>query len=74
MELLILKPGTQNRTRSTKEDKSLPGACVVVMFYAKWCLFSSQAAPHFNAIPRYYPNIKVVAIDAMKYQMYKYYI
>ncbi|XP_001600982.1 thioredoxin domain-containing protein 15 [Nasonia vitripennis] len=68
MELLILDIGTPNRTRNSKEDKQLPGACILVMFYARWCVFSSQAAPHFNAIPRFYPHLKVVAIDAMKYQ------
>ncbi|XP_011502983.1 PREDICTED: thioredoxin domain-containing protein 15 [Ceratosolen solmsi marchali] len=68
MELLILEIGTPNRTRNSKEDKMLPGACILIMFYARWCIFSSQAAPDFNAIPRFYPHIKVVAIDAMKYQ------
>ncbi|XP_014206184.1 thioredoxin domain-containing protein 15 [Copidosoma floridanum] len=68
MELLILEKGAPNRTRSSKEDKALPGVCIFIMFYARWCVFSSQAAPHFNAIPRFYPHIKVAAIDAMKYQ------
>lgn len=68
MELLILDIGTPNRTRSSKEEKALPGACIFIMFYARWCIFSSQAAPHVNAIPRFYPHLKVVAIDAMKYQ------
>ena len=70
MELLILDPGPQNKTRNAKEEKLLPATCMIVMFYAKWCVFSSQAAPHFNAIPRLYSHIKAVAIDAMKYQKY----
>lgn len=68
MELLILEPGPTNRSRNNKDGKQLPGICILVLFYARWCVFSSQAAPHFNAIPRSFPNIKAVAIDAIKYQ------
>lgn len=70
MELLILEPGPNNRSRSDKDGKQLPGTCVVVLFYARWCIFSSQAAPHFNAIPRSFPHIKAVAIDAIKHQSF----
>lgn len=68
MKLLILEPGPSNRSRNDKECKLLPGTCVIVLFYARWCIFSSQAAPHFNALPRSFPHIKAVAIDAIKYQ------
>jgi len=68
MELLILEPGPSNRSRNDKDDKQLPGTCVLVLFYARWCIFSSQAAPHFNAIPRSFPPVKAVAIDAIKHQ------
>ena len=68
MELLMLEIVYPNRTRGSKEDKALPAECMLIMFYARWCVFSSQAAPHFNAIPRFYPHLKVVAIDAMKHQ------
>lgn len=70
MELLILEPGPTNRSRNNKDGKQLPGICILVLFYARWCVFSSQAAPHFNAIPRSFPNIKAVAIDAIKYQSF----
>ncbi|KAL6424166.1 hypothetical protein ACFW04_009791 [Cataglyphis niger] len=70
MELLILEPGPSNRSRNDKDDKQLPGTCVIVLFYARWCIFSSQAAPHFNAIPRSFPQIKAVAIDAIKHQSF----
>ena len=70
MELLILEPGPSNRSRSDKDGKQLSGTCVIVLFYARWCIFSSQAAPHFNAIPRSFPYIKAVAIDAIKHQRY----
>lgn len=70
MELLILEPGPSNRTRNAKNSRRLPGTCVLVLFYARWCVFSSQAAPHFNAIPRSFPHIKAVAIDAIKHQSF----
>lgn len=68
MKLLILEPGPTNRSINHKEGRLLPGTCVIVLFYARWCIFSSQAAPHFNALPRLFPHIKAVAIDAIKYQ------
>ncbi|XP_043258405.1 thioredoxin domain-containing protein 15 [Colletes gigas] len=68
MKLLILEPGLTNRSINNKESKLLPGTCVIVLFYARWCIFSSQAAPHFNALPRSFPHLKAVAIDAIKYQ------
>ncbi|XP_012058683.1 PREDICTED: thioredoxin domain-containing protein 15 [Atta cephalotes] len=70
MELLMLEPGPSNRSRNDKDGKQLPGTCVLVLFYARWCVFSSQAAPHFNAIPRSFPHIKAVAIDAIKHQSF----
>ncbi|XP_033219197.1 thioredoxin domain-containing protein 15 [Belonocnema kinseyi] len=70
VELLILEPGPANRSRNSTEIKLLPGPCVVVLFYTRWCIFSSHAAPHFNALPRFFPHIKAVAIDAMKYQSF----
>ncbi|XP_053593097.1 thioredoxin domain-containing protein 15 [Microplitis demolitor] len=70
MELLIIDPSPLNRTDNStaKKDKSNPRTCLLVLFYSRWCVFSSQAAPHFNALPRFYPHIKAVAIDASKYQ------
>lgn len=70
MELLILEPGPSNRSRNDKDGKQLSGTCVLVLFYARWCVFSSQAAPHFNAIPRSFPHVKAVAIDAIKHQSF----
>lgn len=70
IELLIQEPGTANRSRNEKDNKQLPGTCVLVLFYARWCIFSSQAAPYFNALPRFFPHIKAVAIDAMEHQIF----
>ena len=41
--------------------------CVVVMFYAPFCMFSAQTAPHYNALGRVYPQLDILAIDAFKY-------
>lgn len=71
MKLLILEPGPSNKSRNDKEGRLLPGTCVIVLFYARWSIFSSQAAPHFNALPRSFPHIKAVALDAIKYQKYE---
>ncbi|XP_014598388.1 PREDICTED: thioredoxin domain-containing protein 15 isoform X2 [Polistes canadensis] len=70
MELLILEPGPSNRTRNDQNGRQQPGTCVLVLFYARWCVFSSQAAPHFNALARLFPHIKCVAIDAIRHQSF----
>lgn len=43
--------------------------CVVVLFYSKQCPFSCGAAPHFNALARAFPDLKIVAINAMIYNL-----
>ncbi|CAL8090273.1 unnamed protein product [Orchesella dallaii] len=43
---------------------STPGNCTLVIFYASWCQWSAKAAPHLNAIPRAFRNIRFVAVDA----------
>lgn len=48
--------------------KAVPGNCTLVMFYTTWCPFSAKAAPHYNALPRAYPPLTVVAIDVQKYK------
>ena len=60
MNLLHIEPNITSRQS--------PGNCVVVLFYSVSCPFSSLAAPHFNALPKYFPDIKMAAIDAMKYR------
>jgi thiol-disulfide isomerase/thioredoxin len=35
---------------------------------SEWCPFSAKAAPHFNALPRAYPPIRVAAIDSSKHR------
>ena len=58
LEFLDLVP---NATRSR---------CTVVLFYYPSCVFSSRAAPHFNALGRIFPQIHVLALDAYSHNGY----
>ncbi|CAH0563929.1 unnamed protein product [Brassicogethes aeneus] len=60
----LLSPDTNITSRET------PAPCILVLFYSKYCPFSSMAAPHFNALPRAFPDIKMVAINAMVYHLF----
>ncbi|XP_017785952.1 PREDICTED: thioredoxin domain-containing protein 15 [Nicrophorus vespilloides] len=51
-------------------SKEQPGKCILVLFYSKYCPFSSLAAPPFNALSRVFPDIKMVAINAMLYHLF----
>lgn len=51
-------------------DRDASATCVVVLFYSKFCPFSSMAAPHFNALQRAFPYVKLVAINAMMYHLF----
>lgn len=48
-------------------SKDIEGDCLLILFFATVCPFSSQAAPHFNALARAFPDIKMVALDALKF-------
>ncbi|XP_014250155.1 thioredoxin domain-containing protein 15 [Cimex lectularius] len=60
--LLLPDPNVTNR--------HMEGQCVVLLFYSKTCPFSCLAAPHFNALPRAFPAIKMAAVNAMLYQSF----
>jgi hypothetical protein len=45
---------------STKRSKE--GSCVIMLFYTTSCIHSAMVAPHFNALARHFPEIKVAAI------------
>ncbi|ODN03113.1 Thioredoxin domain-containing protein 15 [Orchesella cincta] len=57
--ILISNPAI--KTRST------PSNCTVVFFYTYWCPWSAKAAPHFNALPRAFRNIRFAAVDSYVY-------
>lgn len=58
-KLLQVKPDITSR--------DMEADCVLVLFYVRACPFSAHAAPHYNALARSYPNVKMVALDALKY-------
>ncbi|GFU06385.1 thioredoxin domain-containing protein 15 [Nephila pilipes] len=45
---------------------STTGDCVVVLFYSNQCVFSARMAPHFNALPRVFPDIAFYAVDVVE--------
>ncbi|KAK5641441.1 hypothetical protein RI129_009988 [Pyrocoelia pectoralis] len=51
-------------------SKETPANCITILFYSKYCPFSSMAAPHFNALPRAFPTLKMVAINAVWYNIF----
>jgi len=62
--------GTELQLRLSEEhnanvtNRTFPAVCSITLFYGSWCNFSAKAAPHYNALPRYYPSIKMYAIEA----------
>lgn len=60
-EILTTKPNITNRT--------VPAVCVLALFYAHTCPFSAMAAPHFNALARTFPTIKMIAINTKRHQI-----
>src|SRR5437016_4471961 len=51
-------------TNTSIKNRTMPANCSVVLFYASWCPFSAKAAPHFNALARAFPHLRVAAIDS----------
>ncbi|XP_060941638.1 thioredoxin domain-containing protein 15 [Limanda limanda] len=41
--------------------------CSVVLFFTTWCQFSASLAPHFNALPRVFPGMHFLALDASQH-------
>ncbi|XP_061926170.1 thioredoxin domain-containing protein 15 [Entelurus aequoreus] len=41
--------------------------CSVVLFFTAWCQFSASLAPHFNALPRLFPSMHFLALDASQH-------
>ena len=59
-QLLELLAAPKNESGKTRR-------CAVVLFYAPWCAFCAQIAPHFNALARAFPQLPIYAIDAMQF-------
>ncbi|XP_038628051.1 thioredoxin domain-containing protein 15 [Tachyglossus aculeatus] len=41
--------------------------CTLVLFYTPWCRFSANLAPHFNSLPRVFPALYFLALDASQH-------
>ncbi|KAM8971953.1 thioredoxin domain-containing protein 15 [Pelodytes ibericus] len=41
--------------------------CTLVLFYTPWCRFSAGLAPHFNSLPRAFPMLHFLALDASEH-------
>ncbi|XP_069825704.1 thioredoxin domain-containing protein 15 [Dendropsophus ebraccatus] len=41
--------------------------CTMVLFFTPWCQFSAALAPHFNALPRAFPTLQFLALDASQH-------
>ncbi|XP_066447154.1 thioredoxin domain-containing protein 15 [Eleutherodactylus coqui] len=41
--------------------------CTMVLFFTPWCHFSAALAPHFNALPRAFPALQFLALDASQH-------
>jgi len=41
--------------------------CMVANFYAPYCPFCARLAPYYNALPRVFPRLYVIAVDATDY-------
>ena len=50
-----------------KNDTENVTDCLVVMFYAPWCLFCAKTAPHYNALSRAFPQLDFVAVDTAQF-------
>lgn len=48
------------------DNAGLP-SCTITAFYSPSCAFSAQMAPFLNALPRMYPQLRVIASDATDY-------
>lgn len=57
-----------NSSQDLMEYLSANGSdCSVVLFYTPWCRFSADLGPHFNALPRAFPSLQFLALDASQH-------
>jgi hypothetical protein len=47
--------------------------CFIVMFYVPWCPFSARLAPNYNALPRAFKQLDILAFDISKSTGYVFY-
>lgn len=61
-EVVTLLAPHGNKTKRLDE-----GNCALVLFYTRTCQGSALVAPHFNAVSRQFPDMKIGAIDALRF-------
>lgn len=70
-EVILSTVQVLNTSLLPSSFQTIPNAtiaqCVLVLFYAPWCHFSAAAAPHYNALPRVFPDISCIAVNAATY-------
>ncbi len=71
-EVLLLNGSHFLRVLSEQNDsnvtnRTMPAKCSLGFFYASWCPFSASAAPHFNALPRVFPDLSMYAVDTSRH-------
>lgn len=57
----LLAPAGNNTKRNE------PGNCALVLFFTKTCTLCAQVAPHFNAISKQFSDLRIGAIDAIRF-------
>ncbi|XP_077596822.1 thioredoxin domain-containing protein 15 [Stigmatopora nigra] len=64
----VLSVNVLNASQDLMEFLNANGTeCSVVLFFTSWCQFSAGLAPHFNALPRVFPDIHFLALDASQH-------
>lgn len=58
------QPGQQQPHQSQQQQ---PGNCALLLFYAKTCYMSSKLAPQYNPLAHLFPDLRVGAIDAVRF-------
>ncbi|XP_049597842.1 thioredoxin domain-containing protein 15 [Syngnathus scovelli] len=57
-----------NASQDLMEFLNVNGSeCSMVLFFTAWCQFSAGLAPHFNALPRVFPAVRFLALDASQH-------
>lgn len=63
----VLNTGMGNHSARTNYTASAPGPCVIILFYTRNCLSSVLVAHEFTVLSKFFPAIRMVAVDALKY-------
>ncbi|GAB1608525.1 thioredoxin domain-containing protein 15-like [Argonauta hians] len=59
--------GTTLLEKLTFENNASGSDCILVFFYAPWCHFSAQASASYNTLGRAFPQLDIIAVDAVQF-------